>query len=102
MDINVVSILGNDAAWGIDRQIQLKVYGKPVATDLLPTRYDKVVGALGGYGEHVDNPDELGAAIKRAVEAGKPALLNVDIQRAISPRAEAAVSRWAASSYQPF
>ena len=100
--INVVSILGNDAAWGIDRQIQLKVYGKPVATDLLPTRYDKVVDALGGYGEHVDNPDELGAAIQRAFAAGKPALLNVDIQRAISPRAEAAISRWSANSYQPF
>ena len=39
--INVVSIMGNDAAWGIDRQIQLEVYGKPVATDLLPTRYDR-------------------------------------------------------------
>ena len=44
--INVVVVLGNDAAWGIDRQIQLGVYGWPVVTDLLPTRYDVV--ARGG------------------------------------------------------
>ena len=100
--INVVSILGNDAAWGIDRQIQLAVYGKPVATDLLPTRYDRVVEGLGGYGEHVSDPEELPAAIQRAFEANRPALLDVSIQRAISPRAEAAVARWSATTYQPF
>ena len=100
--INVVSIMGNDAAWGIDRQIQLEVYGKPVATDLLPTRYDKVAEALGCYGEHVTDPDELPAAIDRAFAANRPALLNVDIQRAISPRAQAAIARWTASTYQPF
>ena len=100
--INVVSILGNDAAWGIDRQIQLEVYGKPVATDLLPTRYDKVAEALGCYGEHVTDPDELPAAIDRAFAANRPALLNVDIQRAISPRAQAAIARWTTTTYQPF
>ena len=35
-------ILGNDAAWGIDRQIQIGLYGRPVATDLLPQRYDLI------------------------------------------------------------
>ena len=100
--INVVSIMGNDAAWGIDRQIQLEVYGKPVATDLLPTRYDKVAEALGCYGEHVTDPDELPAAIDRAFAANRPALLNVDIQRAISPRAQAAIARWTTTTYQPF
>ena len=39
--LNVVAILGNDSAWGIDRQIQLGLYGRPVATDLLQTRYDQ-------------------------------------------------------------
>ena len=100
--INVVSIMGNDAAWGIDRQIQLKVYGKAVATDLLPTRYDKVVEGLGGHGEYVSDPDQLEGAIKRAFNAKKPSLVNIDIQRAISPRAEAAIARWNSETYQPF
>jgi acetolactate synthase-1/2/3 large subunit len=91
--LNIVAILGNDSAWGIDRQIQLGLYGRPVATDLLQTRYDQVVQGLGGHGEFVARPEELAPALERAFAAGKPALLNVAVQRAISPRAEAAIGR---------
>jgi acetolactate synthase-1/2/3 large subunit len=91
--LNIVGILGNDAAWGIDRQIQLGLYGRPVATDLLQTRYDQVVQGLGGYGELVERPEDLAPALQRAFAAGRPALLNVAVQRAISPRAEAAIGR---------
>ena len=100
--LNIVGILGNDAAWGIDRQIQIGVYGKPVATDLLPSRYDRVVAGLGGYGEHVERPEELHGAIERALASGLPALIDVAVQRAISPRAEAAVARWKSGAILPF
>ena len=100
--LDFVGILGNDAAWGIDRQIQIGVYGKPVATDLLPSRYDRMVAGLGGYGEHVERPEQLPRAIERALSSGLPALIDVAVQRAISPRAEAAVARWKSGSIQPF
>ncbi|MBI3329134.1 MAG: thiamine pyrophosphate-binding protein [Nitrospinae bacterium] len=89
----IVAVLGNDAAWGIDRQIQIGLYGRPVATDLLVSRYDQVVQGLGGHGEYVERPEELAPALDRAFAAGKPALVNVAVQRAISPRAEAAIAR---------
>ncbi|HZA24814.1 MAG TPA: thiamine pyrophosphate-dependent enzyme, partial [Dehalococcoidia bacterium] len=92
-NLNVVTILGNDSAWGIDRQIQLGLYHRPVATDLLQTRYDQVVQGLGGHGEFVERPEDLKPAIERALASGKPALVNVAVQRAISPRAEAAITR---------
>jgi len=41
------------------------------------TRYDEVVSALGGYGELVADPAEIGPAIDRALAAGIPALVNV-------------------------
>ncbi|HXV81123.1 MAG TPA: thiamine pyrophosphate-binding protein [Candidatus Binatia bacterium] len=91
--LNIVSILGNDSAWGIDRQIQLGLYGRPVATELLQTRYEQVVQGLGGYGEFVERAESLEPALQRAFASGRPALLNVEIQRAISPRAEAAIGR---------
>jgi acetolactate synthase-1/2/3 large subunit len=96
--LNLVAILGNDAAWGIDRQIQLGLYGRPVATELLSARYDQVVQGLGGHGEYVERPGDLEPALQRALAAGKPALLNVAVQRAISPRAEAAIGRRKAAS----
>jgi len=40
-------------------------------------RYDKMVEALGGYGEFVEKPDDIAPAIKRAIASGKPALVNV-------------------------
>ena len=49
-----------------------------VVADLRPgTRYDQVVEALGGYGELVTDPAEIGPAIDRALAAGVPALVNV-------------------------
>ncbi|OGQ85101.1 MAG: hypothetical protein A3G40_01925 [Deltaproteobacteria bacterium RIFCSPLOWO2_12_FULL_57_22] len=91
--LSIVAVLGNDSAWGIDRQIQLGLYGRPVATELLQTRYEKVVEGLGGHGEFVERPEDLQPALERAFAAGRPALLNVVVERAISPRAEAAIAR---------
>ena len=91
--LNIVAILGNDSAWGIDRQIQLGLYGRPVATELLQTHYEQVVQGLGGYGEFVERAEDLEPALHRAFASAKPALLNVAIQQAISPRAEAAIGR---------
>jgi acetolactate synthase-1/2/3 large subunit len=91
--LNLVALVGNDSAWGIDRQIQLGLYGRAVATDLLQTRYDQMVQGLGGYGEFVERSDDLKPALERALASNKPALLNVAVQRAISPRAEAAIGR---------
>jgi acetolactate synthase-1/2/3 large subunit len=100
-NLAVVAIMGNDSAWGIDRQIQLGVYGRPVATDLLPSRYDLVARGLGAHGELVENPEELPSAIDRAVKLERPALINVQVQRAISPRAQAAIARWKSHMPQP-
>lgn len=91
--LNIVAILGNDSAWGIDRQIQLGLYGRPVATELRQARYEQMVQGLGGYGEFVERPEDLEHALQRALASGRPALLNVVVQRAISPRAEAAIGR---------
>jgi acetolactate synthase-1/2/3 large subunit len=89
----VVTVLGNNAIWGIDWQIQKGLYGRPVWTDLLPTRYDLVAQGLGAHAEYVQKASELQPALKRAFTSGKPALVNVMIDKVISPVAEAAISR---------
>lgn len=78
-DLPIVSIIGNDAGWGQIRGPQIQMVGeaRAVATSLASTRYDKIVAAMGGYGEHVDHPDQLEAALERAFATGKPACINV-------------------------
>ncbi len=92
-NLPVVVVLGNNAIWGIDWQIQKGLYGRPVWTDLLPTRYDVMAKGLGAHGENVEKASELAPALKRAFASGKPALVNVAIDKVISPVAEAAISR---------
>lgn len=89
--LDIVVLLGNDAAWGIDKNIQLGLYGKPVITDLAPTRYDIVAQGLGAHGELVERPGELAPALERALAAGRPALLNIRVQSQISMRAQGIV-----------
>ncbi len=96
LDIPITVIVGNDAAWGIDRQIQIGAYGRPVATDLLPSRYDIVAKGLGAEGYHVTTRAELGPAIREALRCGRPAVVNVEINRTVSPRGQLAVERWRA------
>jgi len=79
----IVGIVGNDAAWGQMMRPQGMLYGEDrlVAVELNRTRYDLVVEALGGHGEHVVAPEEIAPAIARAFESGKPALVNVEIRQ---------------------
>lgn len=83
----IVVIIGNDARWNAEYQIQLRSFGsaRTHACELLPSRYDKVVEALGGYGEAITRADQLDAAIARAMASGKPACLNVFIEPASAP-----------------
>ncbi|MFZ5476268.1 MAG: thiamine pyrophosphate-binding protein [Myxococcota bacterium] len=79
--IPFVGVMGNDAAWTQIRRGQAQIFGpdRMPATGLDYTRYDRMVEALGGHGEYVERPDEIYPAIQRALESGKPALVNVKI-----------------------
>jgi acetolactate synthase-1/2/3 large subunit len=82
-----VAILGNDALWNAESQIQLREYGKERmhGCDLTPARYDLVVAALGGHGELVESAAALPGAIERALASGKPACVNVMIESIAAP-----------------
>lgn len=83
----MVVVVGNDAAWGQILIPQRGLYGEElaVATRLAPTRYDRVVEALGGRGEHVEDPADLVPALERAFASGTVYCVDV----AIDPEAAA-------------
>jgi acetolactate synthase-1/2/3 large subunit len=69
------------------------LYGYDVAADLQPEcRYDQVVTALGGGGELVTEPGQIGPALRRAFDAGIPYLVNIATDPAIAyPRSTTGV-----------
>lgn len=74
----VVMVMGNNSAWGLEKGPMQMLYGYDVIADLAPrTAYDEVVRALGGAGETVTDPREVGPALDRAFASGVPYLVNV-------------------------
>jgi acetolactate synthase-1/2/3 large subunit len=74
----VTMVVGNNGIWGLEKHPMRALYGYDVAADLQPgCRYDEVVSALGGAGETVAHPDQVGPALDRALASGVPYLVNV-------------------------
>ena len=82
-----VAVVGNDSAWNAEYQIQLRKYGESrlIGCELLPSRYHELVKALDCHGEHVSAASELQPALERALASGRPACVNVAIQRIAAP-----------------
>ncbi|MET0995554.1 MAG: acetolactate synthase [Mycobacterium sp.] len=75
--VHVVSVIGNNGIWGLEKHPMEMLYGYSVVAELRPgTRYDEVVTALGGHGELVASPGELRPALQRAFASGLPAVVN--------------------------
>ncbi len=74
----VVIVVGNNGMWGLEKHPMQAIYGWDMACDLQPgCRYDEVVTALGGHGELVTDPSQVGPAIDRAFASGLPSMVNV-------------------------
>jgi acetolactate synthase-1/2/3 large subunit len=77
-NVPVVSVIGNNGIWALEKYPMEALYGYSVVAELRPeTRYDEVVRALGGHGELVSTPGELRPALTRALGSGLPAVVNV-------------------------
>jgi acetolactate synthase I/II/III large subunit len=74
-----VAVVGNDACWNAESQIQRRTYGQDRmhGLELTPACYELVVSALGGHGELVTEAAEFAGAIERSLASGKPSCVNV-------------------------
>lgn len=86
-----VVVVGNDARWNAEYQIQLREYGaaRTIGCELAPSRYDLVAAAFGGHGELVTEPAALLPAVQRALASGRPACVNVMIEGVPAPSVHA-------------
>lgn len=80
-ELPVKIIIGNDSAWGIEKRLQLKDYGKAVGCELPDVRYDKFAELVGAQGFHVRDQDQLDATVDAFVAAEGPAVLDVRIRQ---------------------
>ncbi|MFW6126031.1 MAG: thiamine pyrophosphate-dependent enzyme, partial [Chloroflexota bacterium] len=78
-DIPFVCVVVNDQAWGMIKHGQELQYGpdRVIGSELGLVHYEKVAEALGGYGELVSREADIAPAVKRALDSGRPACVNV-------------------------
>jgi acetolactate synthase-1/2/3 large subunit len=67
--------------------------GKSFQTDFRDIPFDKMVVGLGGYGETVEEIEDLSSAMERAFASGLPACINVKSKSVISPLIEGLTDR---------
>ena len=72
----VLVVVANNGSWAIEVRDQQETHGKVVGTHLQFADHAAMARAFGMHAERVTSPDELPAAIKRAM-ANRPALLDV-------------------------
>jgi acetolactate synthase-1/2/3 large subunit len=84
-----VAVIGNDACWNAEHQIQMRKYGpnRLIGCALSEARYDQAAAGLGAHGEHVTELAELDGALARAIASGKPACVNVAMEGLPAPAA---------------
>jgi len=87
-DLPIVVLLVNNGMYATIRMHQERTFpGRVIGTDLRNPNFPALAQAYGGHGERVERTEDFEAAFGRALESGKPALLElpVDPER-ISPR----------------
>jgi acetolactate synthase-1/2/3 large subunit len=76
--IPLIVVLWNNSSWGPSFEQMPLLKGRTDPFDMLPgIRYDRIFQELGCHGEHVEQPDAIIPALKRAFASGKPAVINV-------------------------
>jgi acetolactate synthase I/II/III large subunit len=83
-----VAVVGNDARWNAEYQIQLREYGAQRAQgcEMRELRYDRIAQAFGAWGERVTRADDMSPAVRRALASGLPACIDVMIDGLAAPQ----------------
>ena len=91
----ITVVIDNNGGLTTISQQQERLFGhdRHVATDFRDIPFHSLFEGLGGYGELVENREQLGPALGRALASGKTACVNVRTKGVISPIVLATTSK---------
>lgn len=81
-DVAMVAVVNCDYAWGMEELYMRKLVGTTIGVQHSHVRYDEVARALGCHGACVDEPAALRPALEEALDAGRPAVVQVVVDPA--------------------
>ena len=94
-EVPITVVVDNNRGFGSIKQQQMRLFknGQSFKTDFRDIPFDKMVVGLGGYGETVEDLEDLSSAMERAFASGLPACINVKSKSVISPLIEGLTDR---------
>ena len=84
LNLPILVVVGYDQGWSLEVPYYEYVVGRTFAVDHSPTRLDELARSLGAHGELCQSTEEIGPAIERSLASGKPAVVQVAINRRIN------------------
>ncbi|HJU27717.1 MAG TPA: thiamine pyrophosphate-binding protein, partial [Candidatus Binataceae bacterium] len=78
-NLPITVVINNDTQWGMSKHGQVLAWGegRTIATELGVVHYERAAQGLGAHGEFVENAAEIAPALKRALNCGRVACVNV-------------------------
>jgi sulfoacetaldehyde acetyltransferase len=77
-NIPVVAVVFNNMQWGAEKKNQIDYYDdRYVGTNLQNPDFAEVARAMGADGARIEQPGEVGDAVRAAIRSGRPTVLNV-------------------------
>jgi len=92
--INAVTIVMNNNCWGSEKAYQRHFYGgRYIGCDIGNPRYDQYARLFGAEGYYAEKPEQVGEAVRAALGAEKPAIVEIPIDPDEFPTPVQAVRR---------
>jgi len=80
LNLPIIIAIANNCAWGMIKSKQKGELKKRFCdVDFPPTNYAEIAKGFGCYGEKIEKPEEIKLALQRAIDSGKPSVLDIDI-----------------------
>lgn len=73
----IVLMVLNDGAYGMIRMLQMKAFGRTLGCQIQSPDFAALARAFGGVGLRVEDPADLAPALREALDAGLPAVVDV-------------------------
>lgn len=84
-DLGLVTVVFNDGHFGNVRTIQKQTFGENIAVDLRNPHFDKLASAFDLDFERVTNPQQLECAVRNAISARAPVVIEAKMGEMPSP-----------------
>jgi sulfoacetaldehyde acetyltransferase len=81
-NIPVIAIVATNDEWGAEKKNQVDYFDNRYVGTNLPGNpaYEKLAEEMGALGIRIEHPDQVGDAVKKAIDSGKPCVINAILQ----------------------